>query len=77
MVNQEGSDGENERVVADDYADEGGEDVEIEVELATTGATFVADPDSGGLEDTGNIQGNGHVCERDGQDGDLVWLGIV
>jgi hypothetical protein len=76
-VNDKDGDRESERVVANDYTDEGEEEVEIEVEFAAIRATLVADPEGGSLEDPGYIQGDGHVSERNECDEDIVRLDVV
>ena len=63
VIHQKHSARENDRVISEDHAEKGEHDVEIEVELPRVGATLIGDPESCGLEDSCDVERDGHVRE--------------
>ena len=77
VIDKEHSSGEDDGVVAKEYAKTGEHKVEVEVEFPVIGATSVANPEGSGLEDTSDIKGDCHVGEGEEEDEDVVWLDAV
>lgn len=74
VIDQECSSREDDGIIAQQDREKGEHDIEIKVQPPSIGTTLVADPKRSGLEDTGDVEGYGHVREREKEDEDIVRL---
>jgi len=65
VIHEESGPREDDGVVPDNHTDKGEKKVEVEVELATVRAAFVADPECSCLKDPRHVQCNSYICQRD------------